>query len=145
MKGRRLSFLFLLFVFLFGSLGHLLTKSKTVEESTFTLTFYAENVNSLLLYDIPSEGDPIRFSDTSGVVSGVAHTPHTVLGRKDGLLLSAPSLLFSDLTFTVSAYAHEKNRRLFLADRPLHLGEEISLCGENFSIRARFTGYMPSF
>lgn len=145
MRTRRLYALFLLSVFLFGCLAHLLTTPKAVEESLYTLTFESENVNNLLLYDIPGEGESIRFGDGSGTVSGVARTPHTVLGRKDGLLLSSPSLLLSDLTFTVLAYAHEKNGRLFLGDRPLHLGEEIELRGGNFSIYARLTDFRMRF
>jgi len=61
------------------------------------------------------------------------------------VLLSHDSLLFSDVTFTVSAYAHEKNGRLSLGERSFPIGEETVLRGENFSLCARFTGFSAGF
>ncbi len=145
MKKRYLYPLFLVCVFLIGALGHWLTKPVQVEERVYVLTFYSENVNSLLLYELPKEGDTLFFLDTSCTVLGAAHTPRTLYGRHEGSLLSRSSLLFSDVTFTVSARAHERNGRLTIGERPLPIGEEIVLYGENFSLRARFTGFSAGF
>ena len=135
----------LLSVFLFGCLGHRLTEPPRTQETPYSLTFCAENVNNLLLYELPKEGEVIRFGDTNSTVLKVTYIPHKLYARKDGALLSGDSLLLSDVTFTLSARAHEKNGRLMLRERSRPIGEEITLCGENFSLRARFSDFSAEF
>lgn len=137
---RRWYYLLLLFVFLLGCLGHWGFKPKSAEEIPHTLTFKADNVNNLLLYALPREGDAVAIADARGYLSAVTHAPAPLYARKDGALLCQPSRLFSELTFAVTLSAHEKNGQLYLGERLLSLGEEITLCGENFALSARFTG-----
>ena len=142
---RRLYPFFLLAVFLLGCVGHLLSRPKTVEEVPYTATFYLENVNSLLLYSLPKEGDVLRFLDTSGRLLRLSHEQETLYERDEGRLLSSPSLLHARVTLRLSVFAHEKDGRLYLGEKLLTVGEEVVLSGENFSVSAHFGGAERDF
>ena len=142
---RRLYPLFLAFVFLIGVTGHLLLRPKEEALSPYSLTFCTENVNNILLYSLPKEGERLSVLGIDATLLSCSHTPSVLRERHSGEALTRASRLYSTLTLTLTLPASEQNGRLSLGGKALFLGDTVTLVGENFSLPARFAGFCPDF
>ena len=144
MRRRGFSLL-LLFAFLLGSFGHILSRADAVTEVPYTLTLQAERANALLLSSLPKEGDTVRLLDREGRLLSITSSSATLYEMgKEGVSFYS-SLLFSTVTLRVETDAHTRAGRFYLGDRYLALGDEITLRASNFSMRARFIAYSADF
>ena len=142
---RRVYPLLLLFAFLLGSLGHMLSRTDGVEEKPYTLTLRAEKANALVLSSLPDAGARITLCDREGTLLSVDAAPARLYAMKDGGITSYSSVLFSAVTLCVAVDAHASEGRFYLGERYLALGDEVTLLSANFSIRAHFIGYSADF
>ena len=135
----------LILVFLLGAWGHLYSRTEPPNESPYAITFTAEGINGLLIYALPEAGAHVTVLGKEGTLISLSHTPTRLYERKEGALISYPSALLSTVTFTLLLEAHEKEGRIYLGEKQIALGDELSLGGENFSFRARFTEISAHF
>ena len=140
-KTNRILFpLILIFVFLFGCVGHWVGKPPPNKESFYTLTVIHENVNNALLSSLPKEGDTLFFGKTECKLSRIEISPTLLCFRDKGTMLQTESSLYSKVSFSLTLLAHEKDGRLYLDARQLPLGESDILTGENFALSVIFCG-----
>ena len=142
---KRLFSLLLLAVFLIGCLGHLYLRPRTAEEFPYQLTFCSKNVNNLLLYAVPKEGETITVAGAEAVVLRTFFAPTTLSARQRGETLHRPSSLSSDVTLTLKAYGHEQGGCFYLGTQLLSLGACVVLKGQNFALSASFTEAKAGF
>ena len=145
MRARRLYPLLLLAVFLIGCLGHLLLRPKSEAIFPYYVTFCSENVNNLLLYSLPEEGETITFLEVSGKITHISHAPSILSSRRDGESIRRASLLYSDIKITLSVSASQKDGRLSFGEKALFLGDSVTLSGKQFALSARFTEFRAAF
>ena len=142
---RRAYPLLLLFAFLLGSLGHILSRPTVEHETPYTVTLQAERANTLLLSALPKEGDTVRISGKEGKLLSVTAVPARLYEMGDDGIATYSSLLFSTVTLCVLTEAHEHLGRFYLGDGYLALGDAVTLLAENFSLRTHFIAYSADF
>ena len=136
---RYLFSLFLALVFLVGVLGHLYAHADPPKEVPYAITLKVDRADGLLLYALPETGARLTLLGKEATLLSVAHTPTRLYERREGVLVSYPSALVFSLTLRVKMDAHERDGRIYFGEKQVALGDELSLGGKNFSIRARFT------
>ena len=142
---KRLFPLLLLLVFLAGVAGHLLLRPEKEETRPYTLTFSMENVNNILLYSMPKEGDTLFLMGSKATLLSLSHTPRVLHERSSGETVTRHSRLYSAVTLTLAISASEQNGRLSVGGKALFLGDTVTLLGKNLSLPARFTQFRPDF
>ena len=144
-KRKILFYLLLVFLFLFGCIGHHFSLPKPVEEKTYSILLKSENVNNALLCCLPKAGAKLRLGESDGTLIALTHTPSLLRFRDRGCMRERDSLLSSTVCFSLKVSAHTKDGRFYLGTRQLPLGESDVLVGENFAISVVFCGISDAF
>lgn len=129
MKKRRIRFLIVAFCLTLAvsALGAFLLRPKKSLSVSVTVTVRFQHVdNALSLSSVPFPTNAVLDGASCRVLS-FASTPSEISEMKDGELFTYPSLLFSDITATVSLLAVERDGLLYADEAWLSPGKEISL------------------
>ena len=139
MRARRL-FPVLALLFLLGGVGRILLHPATPKGEEERLLFECEALDPLLLSSLPKEGETLRVHDTQGILLSAEVLPVLKRERERGTVLSFESVLEKRVRFAVSLPVSEKSGRLYLGEKYLPVGAEVTLTSAGFTAKVRLVG-----
>ena len=142
---KKLFSLLLLCAFLLGAIGHILLRPAPIPEQTYTLVFRSQALTANLRPSLPKEGAILFVNGRAATLTQKTVTPFLLYGHENGQEAIRKSLLSDTVFFTVSVKAHQKDGRLYLGERMLLVGDEVTLSGENFRISAVLWDFQTVF